>query len=265
MGIALSAGLAAGGGAIADQAKGLIDSETKVNAEKELLAAREQMEMRLREAQEQTRRAGRQADFDTDIKNAPTKAKSDAESLRTTEGARTDVLTARKQQDADTARSEEIADSRFENANPAIRTRRQQMAADKEAPGSAEERRARAEKERALADAIREGRGPGRGPAGGAGKGDDEKTAQAEVDRLLKLSKAYSDAGNETKAEENRRKAEKVLDGVASRQASAGKGASQGYAEGTRLRGPDGVYVVKNGVPVKEAGGLPSAMHKPGK
>ena len=226
MGIALSAGLAAGGGAIADQAKGLIDSETKVNAEKELLAARAQMEMRLREAQEQTRRAGRQADFDTDIKNAPTKAKSDAESLRTTEGARTDVLTARKQQDADTARSEEIADSRFEKANPEIRTRRQQMAADKEAPGSAEERRARAEKERAQADAIREGRGPGRGPAGGAGKGDDEKTALAQVDRYNKTAKALEDSGDIDGARVLRSEAQRVLQGIETRQAVKGKGAA---------------------------------------
>lgn len=215
-----SGAMAAGGGAVADQAKGLIDSEIKVNAEKELLAAREQMQMRLNEAQEQTRRSGRQADFDTDLKNAPAKAASDVASLRTTEGAKTELGLARKDAEFDQGMNQARVGARYRKANPEIGEAEREAAANKEAPGSAKLREAQARYYDRDAAAGARARAPG-------AKGDDEKTAQNLANGYLKTAKALEDSGDMESARALREKAQATLDGIGQRQEGKGKGAAE--------------------------------------
>lgn len=219
MGIALSAGLAAGGGAVADQAKGLIDAETRVNAEKELMAAREQMEMRLREAQEQSRRAGNAYDFEQAGKNQPEVLKREDTAGRA-KGARDTELKL----GADAAlrhqnRAEDVTDAEHYLKNHQLSKADQQRAANKEPPGQKGLRDAQA-------DYYRGGGAPGAKAKAGGGKADDEKTALALVDRYNRTAKALEDSGDIESARALRDNARQVMEGIGARQAGAGKGAA---------------------------------------
>lgn len=221
MGLALSAGLAAGGGAVADQARGLIDAETRVDAEKALLAARGQMEMRLREAQEQSRRAGNAYDFEQAGKNQPEILKREDTAGRA-KGARDTELklgadAALRQQN----RAEDVTDADFYLKNPQLSKADQQRAANKEPPGQKGLRDAQAEY-------YRGGGAPGAKAKAGGGTGgkDDEKTALALVDRYNRTAKALEDSGDIESARALRDNARQVMEGIGAREASKGKGAA---------------------------------------
>jgi len=190
----LSAALGAGGGAVAERAKGLIDSETRVNAEKELLAAREQMDLRLREAQEQMRRGGNAYDFEVAGKNQP-------EVLR-----REDTAARGKH-----TRDEELAldSAKYRKAHPEIGEAEREIAANRELPGQADLRGAQA-------DYYRNG--------GAAGSG--EKTSLQTVDRLNKTATALENSGDVAGAKVLRDRAQRVLEGIGQRQAADDKGAA---------------------------------------
>lgn len=194
----LSAALGAGGGAVAERAKGLIDSETRVNAEKELMAAREQMELRVREAQEQLRRGGNAYDFDVAGKNQP-------EVLR-----REDVAARGKH----TRDSELALDSaKYRKAHPELGEAERDIAANKEPPGQADLRGAQADYYR-----------------GGGAAGSGEKVAIATSNSLLKGALALENSGDMAGAQALRAQSRAVLAGVMSRQTGEGKGpAAQTY------------------------------------
>lgn len=216
----LSGALAGGGEAIAGQARGLIDAETKLNVAKELAKVEEERQMRLLEAQEQTRRSGRQADFDTDLKNAPAKAASDATTLRAIEAEKTNLGLARKDAEFDQKLNQDRVGARFRKANPEVGEAERDAAANKEPPGSAKLRESQARYYDRDAAAGARARAPG-------AKGDDEKTAQNLANGYLKTAKALEDSGDNESARALREKAQATLDGIGQRQEGKGKGATE--------------------------------------
>ena len=216
-----SAAIGAGAGAAADQATGLINSETKVNAEKELMAAREQMEMRLREAQEQTRRSGNAYDFEQAGKNQPEVLKREDVAGRAKGARDTELKLGAQAAEAQQGRAESLTTAQFTKDHPILGEQEREHAANKEPPGQADLRSAQA-------NYYRAGGAAGARAAAGGGK-DDEKTAQNLANGYLKTAKALEDggaAGAREAAQVLREKAQATLDGIGERQTDKGKGAA---------------------------------------
>lgn len=214
----LSAAIGAGAGAAADQAKGLIDAETRVNAEKELMAAREQMQRRLGEAQEQRRRGGAAYDFEQAGKNQPEVLKREDLAGRAKGARDTELTLGRQAAESDLARRELPANAEAA-ADPRVLKATQAAADAKESTSTKAEKAARAK-------LYSEG-GPGAAAARvRVGKEGDEKTALATVDRLNRTAKALEDSGDIESARALREKAQQTLEGIGQRQEAAGKGAA---------------------------------------
>ena len=215
-----SGAMAGAGEAIAGQARGLIDAETKVNVAKELAKVEEERQMRLLEAQETRRREGAAYDFEQAGKNQPEVLRRE-DLAGTAKGAReTNLALGRKAAEADAARRELPADAAAA-VDPRVLAATQ-AGTDAKVPTSTKKMH---DAQAKLYGEGGAGAAAARVRAGGT-KGDDEKTAQATVDRYLKTAKALEDSGDVESARVLREKAQLTLAGIEERQAGKGKGAA---------------------------------------
>lgn len=275
-------GLAKGAGEIAG---GHIKNEMEVDLRKQLSDLEEQRQMRIMEATERNRRAGRQADFEQDVANAPTRTRLKIDELKATKPVETDLEVERTRKvgaaTGETQREQEAAFADDPKAQAGVRARAK--ASDLGAAERAlriEELKVRIEEARLSAADKREMRDMLNQAAELKAGGNDD-AAQQIIDTLRVKTGATAKAGGEksysdviqgarvleqaakeaelddpAEARRLRARAAELVDSVAGKR---GVGAPKGgnpYPEGTRLRGKDGqIYVVKGGKPVLENSG----------